>query len=378
MSFRLGRKRPAYRTKINRAQIETILLEAVRERRPPDLTLRDFAELDLSGINFTTTYRPTKPGQYNAWYTASDFRWSKLIGCCFSGADVSNANMRGADLTGAKMVGTNLYNTLFARANLSQADLRRSNLYSAELHDVSLEGANVAGAHFGETSILDVDMSRIWGLDKAVHVAASPIGSDTLRLTASGLNAQSAGRRSQVLAFFRNSGLDEDLLQIVREWIAKPTEYYSVFISHSSRDNDFALKLYQDLRSKGINCWYDEKEILPGDYTMGRVDGAIKRWDKMVLVCSINSLSTDSGWWVEQEIERALQKEREFRKKRNRIVPVLIPITIDGYVFERWSSPYKTTVTQRHIGDFRDWRDERAYGKAISKLIDAIDRSRIL
>ena len=40
------------------------------------------------------------------------------------------------------------------------------------------------------------------------------------------------------------------------------------------------------------------------------VDQGIKVWDKLVLVCSKNSLSTKTGWWVEQEVERALAKER--------------------------------------------------------------------
>jgi hypothetical protein len=90
-------------------------------------------------------------------------------------------------------------------------------------------------------------------------------------------------------------------------------------------------KLYADLRSVGIDCWFDEKQILPGDNILDFVDQGIRIWDKLILVCSEGSLSLRSGWWVEQEIERALAKERQLRASGS-TVSVLVPITLDNYI----------------------------------------------
>jgi hypothetical protein len=173
-----------------------------------------------------------------------------------------------------------------------------------------LKNADFDGARFGQTAIGGVDLSEAVNLDLATHYRPSSLSSETLRLTAAGLNKQDAFARLAVLRFLADSGVDEELLAVVRTWIGKPIEFHSVFLSHSSLDKVFARRLYSDLRDVGVNCWFDEKQILPGDSILDLVDQGIKVWDKLVLVCSKNSLSTKTGWWVEQEVERALAKER--------------------------------------------------------------------
>ena len=72
--------------------------------------------------------------------------------------------------------------------------------------------------------------------------------------------------------------------------------------------------------------------------------------------------SVDSQW-VEDEVERALEKER--RDKRT----VLFPIRLDDAVLESdsgWASTIKRT---RHIGDFTDWKDHDAYQSAFDRLL---------
>jgi hypothetical protein len=366
------RNRPKATAELNRRNVEAIIGGAIRRGQPPNLTGAYMRDLDLSGIDFTSPYRPEESDLFNSTLLAADFRGSKLVGCRFSGADVACANMRGTNLTGAKMVGTNLYNTLFQHAVMSHTDLRNANLVSAELQSVRLDHANVTGAHFGWTSIGNVDLSMTLGLEKVVHVTPSLIGSDSLRLTANGLHGKSGRRQREIFTFLSNAGLEEEFVSVVRKWIRKPVKYHSVFLSHSSLDNDFSMKLYEDLRSEGVNCWFDEKQLLPGDRTIGQVDQAIRRWDRVILVCSKSSLSPRTGWWVEQELERALEKERELRKRHGRFVSVLIPIQIDDYVFDEWSSPYKATVCERHIGDFRGWRNSREYSVAFGKLVRAM------
>ena len=64
----------------------------------------------------------------------------------------------------------------------------------------------------------------------------------------------------------------------------------------------------------------------------GEIDTAIRHYDKLVVICSENSLQSPP---VIREIERALQKED--REHKN----VLFPIRIDNYLFEAWDHPRK-------------------------------------
>jgi hypothetical protein len=212
-------------------------------------------------------------------------------------------------------------------------------------------------------------------LDLAVHYQPSSVSSETLRLTASGLANMPQPARNATFRFLANSGIDEELLAIVRTWIDRPVEFCSVFLSHSFLDKLFARKLYADLRSVGVDCWFDEKQILPGDNILDLVDQGIRIWDRLILVCSKSSLSVRSGWWVEQEVERALAKERQLRLTGSRF-SVLVPITLDNYIFDRWENRFKANVIDKHVGDFRKWQEPETYSLAFERLLMALDVSR--
>lgn len=291
---------------------------------------------------------------------AADFRNAKLAGCRFSETDLAGANLRGTDLTSAEMIKANLYNALLGRAVIAGADLRGANLYSAELHGVKLDGANFAGARFGETSISGVDLSKAHGLDQVRHSSLSPIGSDTLRLTANSLSKEPEAKRLQVLQFLKNSGFDDELLFVFRTWISNPIEFYSCFISYSSKDQKFADKLYAGLQDNEVRCWFAPHDLRIGDKIRPRIDESIRLHDKLLLILSKHSVASD---WVEQEVETALERER--REKRL----VLFPIRLDDTVMTidtGWPALIKNT---RNIGDFRKWRSPEAYRKAFERLL---------
>ena len=86
--------------------------------------------------------------------------------------------------------------------------------------------------------------------------------------------------------------------------IANPIEFYSCFISYSHRDKDFARAIYDSLQGRGIRCWMDERALLPGDDIYDKVNEGIRLWDKILLCCSEDSLTS---WWVEDEIDKALE-----------------------------------------------------------------------
>lgn len=359
-----------YGPSVNRTTVEKQATKARKNGTVLNLSGADFTGADWSGVDFTSgAYQ----GLFNSQILGADFRSVRLVGANLFRVDLACANLRGADLSGAVLTRANLYTSLLENANLTNTDLRGANLVSAELNDITFGETRFAGARLGRTSLSGVDLSKAAELDQVLHVYPSAMDATTLQKTANGLSSATEARRSEVLRFLGNIGLPEDLLSVIRSWIGKPIEFYSVFLSHSSLDKDFCRALYQDLRSLGVNCWYDEHQILPGDSILEAVDRGVKLWDKLIFVASENSLSTRTGWWAEQELERALRKEREGRRTSGLRDSLVIPVAIDEYFFEHWESPHKATLMERRAADFRDWRDPQAYAKALENLVKGLN-----
>lgn len=86
-------------------------------------------------------------------------------------------------------------------------------------------------------------------------------------------------------------------------------------------------------------------------------------YERVVLLLSEASVPSQ---WVEQEVEKALEKER-----RNKSL-ALIPVRIDDAVFTvnaGWASYLKNT---RNIGDFRRWTVPDEYQRHFERLLSAL------
>jgi len=114
-------------------------------------------------------------------------------------------------------------------------------------------------------------------------------------------------------AFLRGCGLSEEFIRYLPSFWNDPIEFYSCFISYSHADKAFARRLRDALQGRGIRCWLDEHQLLPGDQIHRAVDEAVRLWDKVLLCCSEASLQS---WWVDKEIQKALMKEEQLWKER--------------------------------------------------------------
>ncbi len=126
----------------------------------------------------------------------------------------------------------------------------------------------------------------------------------------------------------------------------------------------FCTRLYNDLQSNGVRCWYFPEDAKWGQPVWVEIDRTIRVYDKLIVVCSKHSLQSAP---VLREIERTLQ--REDRESSNKI----LLITLDRYIFDEWEHPRKADVIAKVVGSFEGWsRSAVKYTGALEKLIKAL------
>jgi hypothetical protein len=64
--------------------------------------------------------------------------------------------------------------------------------------------------------------------------------------------------------------------------------------------------------------------------------------------------------WVDSEIEKAFQKEEALTKEREKKVLALIPLNLDGFLFNGWQDGKASRVRGRFAPDFRGWDTDHA------------------
>lgn len=316
----------------------------------PDLCDADLEEVDLRGADLTGVR----------------FNRANLFGAKLGGADLTeaqfwNADLRCTDLEAAcldrvTLREADLRASLLVNAPLRRADCREATFKGAELFGCRLDGADLKDADFTEAVISGCHFTgammdgtnfagaRLWysvGLDEVEHHGPSyldPAAATTVP--------------GESRAFLEGIGWPERLIQNWRAISSEGIAFFSCFISYSHSDMAFAHRLHDALQREGIRCWLDEHSLLPGDDIRDQIDSGIRLWDKIVLCCSEASLTS---WWVDQEIERALQKEQRLWRERGEKVLALVPVRLDDFVFDGWMSGKKATVTSRYIADLTTW-----------------------
>ncbi len=357
----------------------------------PDLQGANLAGANLRGVNFLGFLGA------NGAYQRTNLQNANL-----KGADLEDANLRTTNLQEANLQDTNLVHTDLRDANLQGtnlvgANLRGANLRGADLQDADLRDANLRLAYFGmadsyttaniyammgtrlkntnfegarmsHTQLVQIDLTQPRGLELVLHEGPSTIGNDTLERTAVGLS-KNLSQQAEVEAFLRGAGLSNDALGSFSSLIGKPIEFYSCFISYSHDDKAFARRLNNDLQMRGIRCWDDEHQLLPGDDIYEGVDRGIRLWDKVLLCCSEASLTS---WWVGDEIDKALEKERKLLQERGKKTLAIIPLNLDGYLFE-WQDGRAATIRKRIAADFTGWEHDNAkFEEQFARVVKAL------
>lgn len=320
-----------------------------------ELTSRPRGRTRLSAINFRDAYLRGANLELadlaNAEFAAADLTAADLGGAWLYGADFTNAILRGANLSAAVLC----YAT-FRAANLMDAKFstRHLSIGASVTADVNhiLEGTDFGKSVMGGTTLVDIDISEARGLEAVQHNGPSHIGIETIYY--------SRGKIPDT--FLRGAGVPESFISQVKALVSSvsPVEFYSCFISYSSRDQELADRLHADLRANRVRCWFAPEDLKIGDQLRSTLDEGIRIYDKVIVLLSENSLKSP---WVEKEIETAFEKER----KQNRTV--LFPVRLDDSFMETtqaWAADIRRT---RHVGDFRNWKNHDSYKKSLNRLL---------
>jgi len=320
-----------------------------------DLSEADLRDASLRGADL-----------WRATMTETDLWRAGLSGADLREANLHNANLSWADVTDARLDFANL-----SGARLSGADLMRANLSGADLHGADFTGALVQGTNFSAT-----DLSASKGLEAVEHYGPSTIGIDTLY--------KSSGKIPEV--FLRGCGVPDQFITYIGSLMGRPIEFYSCFISYSTKDQEFAQRLYDGLQGQGVRCWFAPHDIRGGRKIHEQIDEAIRVHDKLLLILSADSMASD---WVQTEIAKA--RKREAQEKRQMLFPVALvpyapppheaqqrrsaappekPITIKEWeLINSAGEDVAEKIREYFIPDFSNWKDHDSYQKAFAKLV---------
>ncbi len=95
-----------------------------------------------------------------------------------------------------------------------------------------------------------------------------------------------------------------------------------VFISYSSKDDDFVKALREALESHDIKVWVDSRNLRGGSKLAPEIDGAIEQARQVIVVLSPNTVNSP---WVRKEIAKSIEVEKQRRDEGYRVIPLLLP-----------------------------------------------------
>ena len=102
------------------------------------------------------------------------------------------------------------------------------------------------------------------GLDTVVHRGPSTLGTDTLILSEGQIHE----------AFLRGCGLPMVWITYLPDLIGgmQPFQFYTVFLSYSTKDEKFTSKLHKDFEAAGGRCWKWSQNARAGQPLWSEID----------------------------------------------------------------------------------------------------------
>jgi hypothetical protein len=175
-------------------------------------------------------------------------------------------------------------------------------------------------------------------------------------------------QRRVPLPFLRGCGLPDVVIDYLPSLTQTAVQFYSCFISYSTKDQAFADRLYADLQNQGVRFWFAPHDIRGGKKIRDQIEEAIRVYNRLLLILSPHSMSSE---WVKTEIANA--REREIWEKRQTLFPIsLVPFE----KIREWKAFDADTgkdsareIREYFIPDFSNWKDHDSYQQAFQRLL---------
>jgi hypothetical protein len=292
--------------------------------------------------------------------------WERFVSSAFALSSpeltrtIAGANLRGVEFTGAKLLHTdlrccNLVGAIFRDVDLSEADFRGSYLRFTQFNKASLKHADFADAILDGCIFIDVDLSQTKSLESCVHQGPSTLDYGTLS-------------HDLPIQFLRGCGIADQGPRIIATGPVVNAGCVSCFISYSTKDQDFADRLYADLQANGVRCWFAPHDIRGGRKIHEQIEEAIRVYDKLLLILSDASMNSN---WVKTEIANARAHERQQNGQ------MLFPITLVSYdrikswkLFDADSGiDSAREIREYYVPDFSGWKDHDSYQQTFERLV---------
>jgi hypothetical protein len=337
-----------------------ILIEGIEQwnrwRKQASHTTPDLSGADLrkSGIRGRTLAGENLRGEIAATTAAGGAGLAEVVaygrylsGVNFRKTDLSTAILYDAELSEADLSGADLRN-----ADVRKAHLIRTDLCGADLRGANLKDASLSGAIFGDSNLRGAK-----GLENCRHATRSIIDHQTI-----------AKSWPVPVSFLRGCGLPDSYIEYLPSLLNDAVQFYSCFISYSTKDQDFTDRLYLDLQNQGVRCWFAPHDIQGGKKINEQIDEAIRLYDRLLLILSERSMNSE---WVKTEIAHARQKELNERRQ------VLFPVSLVPFAkVQEWKCFDADTgkdsareIREYFIPDFSNWKDHESYQAAFEKLV---------
>lgn len=351
---------PADAEKMDAADVLAAYARGERLFRKVRIDRADFADTDLHGVTFQEV--ALRGGRFDrAGLQQADFADCDLTEASFVDSNLNRASFVGTVLRGARLAGATLLEATLDPVDATGADLTGCHLMMAHLWEPRLVDATLDGVFLGHTIFSDADLAPFCDAAGIVHYAPSNVDFRS------------------VLRSSHHSGLKRFLVDcgvppLVAEFTIAAAEaegdalaglMRSTFISYGGPDEAFARRLYDDLRAHGVTTFFFPETARLGERIGNEVRNRIQEHDRVILVCSRNSLDRPG---VRNEIQETFDREA-----RDGGATYLLPIMLDDYVLSGWNDPLGERVRDRVVGDFRDaMSDTTKFDKAMSRLLAAL------
>ena len=110
--------------------------------------------------------------------------------------------------------------------------------------------------------------------------------------------------------------------------------HLSVFLCHATDDKSLVRKLYERLKDDGIDVWFDDENLLPGQNWDIEIQKAVRQSD-VVIICLSKKSVTKEGY-VQKEIKIALDIADEKPEGTIYLIPTRLEECKVPHRINRW------------------------------------------